>query len=112
MRFDDVTVIVRFHAFFSPFKNNACYVPGASANPQPQFVLEKVIFPISLVFQRLYTEENLGMVQIAEQPKRSSRTPKVHIDSHNAAVKRSCFCAACKRAKGALAQNIVERKQF
>ena len=38
MRFDDVTVIVRFHAFFSPFKNNACYVPGAPANPRPRRV--------------------------------------------------------------------------
>ncbi len=48
---------------------------------------------------RLYIEENIGTCEIAEKLKRSSRTPVLHINSHNEAVKRSGFCAACKRVE-------------
>ena len=47
---------------------------------------------------RMYIEENSGMKDIAEKLHRSSRTPLEHIHKHNNAVKRSGFCAACKRA--------------
>jgi len=45
----------------------------------------------------LYMSENLSMVKIGEKLNRSARTAKMHIDSHNAAVKRAGFCAPCKR---------------
>lgn len=61
---------------------------------------------------RLYQEENLSMIRIAELMHRSSRTLKVHIDSHNAAVERSGFCAACKRAKGMYAEKTLMKSQF
>lgn len=46
----------------------------------------------------LYAGEGLGMLQIAEQQKRSTRTVSVHVKKHNEVVTRSGFCAACKRA--------------
>jgi len=50
---------------------------------------------------RLYCEENMGMVEIANKFQRSSRTPHEHIQrKHNASVERSDFCPACKRAGG------------
>jgi hypothetical protein len=58
---------------------------------------------------RLYCEENMSMVQICKKLNRSNRTPQVHIDSHNTAVKRSGFCSACKRAKGPFAQIEIGR---
>ncbi len=61
---------------------------------------------------RLYVEDNLSMVQIGKKLKRSSRTPQVHIDSHNAAVKRSGFCAACKRAQSVYASQEIGRGVF
>jgi hypothetical protein len=48
---------------------------------------------------RFYIEEELSIMQIAAKLSRSSRTPKVHIDAHNQAVRRSGFCASCKRAE-------------
>lgn len=59
---------------------------------------------------RLYVEQNLGMKAIAEKLKRSSRTPKEHIDKHNRAVERSGFCPACKRGSSSLQNSIAERK--
>ena len=47
---------------------------------------------------QMYIEENMGMKEIAEKLHRSSRTPLELIHKHNNAVKRSGFCAACKRA--------------
>jgi len=48
---------------------------------------------------RLYMEEQLSMMDIGAKLHRSSRTPKVHVDAHNQAVRRSGFCGACKRAE-------------
>jgi hypothetical protein len=45
---------------------------------------------------RLYIEENMSMVAIAEKLKRSSGTPLKHIHRHNNAVARSGFCSTCK----------------
>jgi DNA-binding NarL/FixJ family response regulator len=58
---------------------------------------------------RAYATENLSMIQIGEKLDCSTRTIKVHIDSHNAAVKRSGLCAACKRTQSAYASQEVER---
>ena len=46
---------------------------------------------------RLYVEENLGFVKIAQRIGRSSRTVSLHVHGHNQAVERSGFCPACKR---------------
>lgn len=46
---------------------------------------------------RLYVEENLGLVKIAETVGRSSKTCSDHVHKHNVAVERSGFCPACKR---------------
>jgi hypothetical protein len=61
---------------------------------------------------RLYCEDNPSMVQIGNKLNRSSRTPQVHIDSHNAAVERSGFCAACKRANGDYVNKEAGRAKF
>ena len=57
----------------------------------------------------MYSAENLSMIDICTKLDRSSRTIKVHIDSHNRAVQRSGFCAACKRAQSAYANQEVGR---
>jgi len=44
--------------------------------------------------------QQLGFNKIAEVLSRSSRTPLAQVQKHNRTVKRSGFCAACKRAKG------------
>jgi hypothetical protein len=49
---------------------------------------------------RLYIEESLSMIQIAERLGRSSRTPHIHIHAHNDAVHRSGLCPSCKRVGG------------
>jgi len=59
----------------------------------------------------LYHDEGLAMGKIAEKLKRSPHTPNVHIRSHDAQVKRSGFCAACKRAKGSNAEVQVGRNK-
>jgi hypothetical protein len=41
--------------------------------------------------------EGLGMLEISKKKVRSSRTIHEHMVSHNSAVKRSGFCASCKR---------------
>jgi len=46
---------------------------------------------------RLWVEDRLSMVKIGVRLHRSSRTPMIHIDAHNQAVRRSGFCASCKR---------------
>jgi hypothetical protein len=48
---------------------------------------------------RMYIEDNLSMVEIGKKIKRSSRTPKVHIDSHNTSIENSGVCAPCRRAQ-------------
>lgn len=55
----------------------------------------------------LYVKEKLSMVEIAEKLGRSSRTAKVHIDSHNASVRKATFCPICKRAHGDYAEQEV-----
>lgn len=47
----------------------------------------------------LYTQ-GLGYQAIADKLGRSTRTPFQHVHQHNGSVKRSGFCAACKRAGG------------
>jgi hypothetical protein len=61
---------------------------------------------------RLYAEDNLSMDQISKKLGRSSRTPMVHVNSHNAAVKRSGFFAACKRAQSVHANLEIKRSFF
>jgi hypothetical protein len=56
----------------------------------------------------VYLEEGLGYVKIAEKLHRSSRTPKVHVDAHNRAIRRSGFYALCKRAQSKYASTIAE----
>lgn len=56
---------------------------------------------------RLYVEENLGYDKIGKRLNRSARTPKVHVDKHNQAVKRSGFCPLCKRARSPYYEQIV-----
>lgn len=58
---------------------------------------------------RLYTEENLGITNIAEKLHRSSRTPHVHIRTHNLSVGRNGFCPSCKRV-GSPHQSLVVSK--
>lgn len=60
---------------------------------------------------RLYVEEGLGMKAIAEKLGRSSRTPHEHIGSHNRAVERSGFCAACKRVGSQYCNRIAIREK-
>jgi len=57
---------------------------------------------------RIRVEEKLGMIQIGERQKRSSRTIKVHIGSHNQEVRRNGFCAACKRVGNNYYNRIIE----
>ena len=49
---------------------------------------------------RLYVEEGLGMLEISNSLKRSTRTISVHVKRHNESVQRSGFCPECKRAGG------------
>jgi len=58
---------------------------------------------------RLYVEEVLGMVKIAEKLGRSSGTPHKHIHSHNQSVARSGFCPSCKRAGSKYQSALAER---
>lgn len=58
----------------------------------------------------LYASENMSMDKIGKKLNRSARTPKLHIDSHDASVRKSGFCAICKRAKGAYAEQEVGRR--
>lgn len=57
----------------------------------------------------MYAEEGLSMNKIAMQLGRSTRTPKVHIDKHNAAVERSGFCPVCRRVGNSLQDKIATR---
>jgi hypothetical protein len=58
---------------------------------------------------RLYTEDNLGMAEIASKLGRSSRTPHLHIRSHNASVERSGFCPSCKSVGSPFQDRKAER---
>lgn len=42
----------------------------------------------------------MGYKEIVEKLKRSTRTPYTHVHKHNDAVKRSGFCAICRRELG------------
>jgi hypothetical protein len=57
----------------------------------------------------LYYEEGLSMCEIGKKLSRSSRTPQVHIESHNNSIGRSGFCAPCKRAQSKYAGVVVKR---
>jgi hypothetical protein len=56
---------------------------------------------------KLYIEDGLSMIEIGKKMNRSSRTPKVHIDSHNNSIGRSGFCAPCKRAQSKFSSMIA-----
>jgi len=56
---------------------------------------------------RLYVEEGLSILKIAEGLKRSTRTIQQHIHMHDAAVKRSGFCPACRRVRNSLEAMVV-----
>jgi len=58
---------------------------------------------------RLYIEENMSMVAIAEKLKRSSGTPLKHIHRHNNAVDRRGFCSSCKRVGSQYFDRIAEK---
>ena len=58
---------------------------------------------------RLYIEENMSMVAIAEKLKRSSGTPLKHIHRHNNAVDRNGFCSTCKRVGSQYYDRIAEK---
>ena len=58
---------------------------------------------------RLYVEENLGFVKIAERMGRSSRTVSLHIHGHNQAIERSGFCPACKRLGSPYFDKLVKK---
>ena len=60
----------------------------------------------------MYAKEGLGMGKIAEQLKRSTRTPKMHIDKHNSAVERSGFCAICKRVGSEFQDKMAKRPKI
>lgn len=57
---------------------------------------------------RLYGE-GLSMDRISKQKHRSSHTISKHVHGHDDAVKRSGFCAVCRRVRGEHAESIVGR---
>lgn len=57
---------------------------------------------------RLYVEDKLSCQKISEKLNRSSRTVLVHLTTHDEAVKRSGFCAACKRVNAPYQNSIVK----
>lgn len=59
---------------------------------------------------RLYVEEGLSLERIAARFSRSSRTPLLHIQKHNQAVRRSGFCPACRRTRSIHESRITEKK--
>lgn len=59
---------------------------------------------------RLYVEEGSSLEKIAQQFSRSSRTPLLHVQKHNRAVKRSGSCPACGRVKSELEREIAQKK--
>lgn len=61
---------------------------------------------------RLYVEENLGYVKIAEKLGRSTRTVHVHVHKHNEAVERNGYCMACRRVKSLLESRIAQRSPY
>jgi len=60
---------------------------------------------------RMYIENNLSMLEIGKATDRSSRTVKVHLDSHDNAVNNTGVCLPCKRVKSQYA-NIQARKKL
>lgn len=59
---------------------------------------------------RLYVEERLSLEKIAAHSSRSSRTPLLHIQKHNKAVRKSGFCPVCRRIKSKMESTIAQRK--
>lgn len=53
--------------------------------------------------------QGLGYQAIADKLGRSTRTPYEHVHRHNRAVKRSGFCAICKRAGGPYVNDAVTK---
>jgi hypothetical protein len=58
---------------------------------------------------KLYIEENMSMIAVAEKLKRSSGTPLKHIHRHNNAVARSGVCLICERVGSQYYDRIVEK---
>jgi hypothetical protein len=46
-----------------------------------------------------YGEGNVGMMDLAKEMSRSSRTISMHVDAHNTQVDKAGFCGVCKRAQ-------------
>jgi len=58
---------------------------------------------------KLYVEDALSMMKIADKLGRSSGTPHKHITLHNKAIARSGFCSSCKRARAKYYNILAER---
>ena len=58
---------------------------------------------------KLYLNDDLGMSKIAEKLGRSSASVHSHIKRHNRAVRRSGFCAPCRRVKASFESDLAER---
>jgi predicted DNA-binding protein YlxM (UPF0122 family) len=58
---------------------------------------------------KLYIEDDLSIDKIAKQLNRSSRTPLVQINKHNAAVERSGFCPSCRRTRSEYEEEIAKK---
>lgn len=58
---------------------------------------------------RLYVEENLGLGRIGDEIGRSSKTCSDHVHKHNASVRKSGFCAPCKRVNTDYQSSIVQK---
>ena len=54
-----------------------------------------------------YDKEGIGMNALGDKFKRSSRTIKVHLESHNNDIARIGFCTPCKRAQSEYATKQV-----
>jgi len=58
---------------------------------------------------RLYMEEELSIDKIAKHLNRSSRTPLMQINKHNATVERSGFCPTCRRVRSKYESQLAQR---
>lgn len=57
----------------------------------------------------LYTGQSIGIHQISEQIKRSTKTVRDHINEHNQALKSLGYCPRCKRTQTIHAQVVAQR---
>jgi len=57
----------------------------------------------------MYAGQGIGMFEIHEKLKRSTRTVSVHINKHNRSIQRSGFCPFCRRAESKYAETLIKR---